>query len=226
MMPAKVVRDSCDNLTVLYYMGCQQAFKFFGDDPEEHKVFVKDEHTEMICQMFPDHTDLPWEFLNRFYLHSRCLLFTSGIWMSETARYPQYLRYKPGANTSFRISGMTRFTALTNNCGAICVGINPDGTEFPNLRRFVHRMEGTTMWMPQSPQSYIVPTQNCTYGKYEIGEGEIKRAKIDFDELTFEEPGYLIEFVNEPLTLEDELINYAHQWVDNKIEVFTRDSVS
>ena len=82
------------------------------------------------------------------------------------------------------------------------------------------------MWMPQSPQSYIVPTQNCTYGKYEIGEGEIKRAKIDFDELTFEEPGYLIEFVNEPLTLEDELINYAHQWVDNKIEVFTRDSVS
>ncbi len=222
MMPEYSVRSNCDNLTVLYYKGCQQAFKFFGDDPEEHKVFVKDEHTEMLCQMFPDHTDLPWEFLNRFYLHSRCLLFTSGIWMSETAKYPQYLRYKPGAHTSFRVSGMTRFTALTNNCGAICVGVDPDGSEFPNLRRLVHEVEGSSMFMPLSPNSYIVPTEDCTYGGVEIESGTIRRAKIDFDELVFDKPGYLIEFTNEPLTLEEELIDYAHQWISQRIEVFDR----
>ena len=37
-----------------------------------------------------------------------------------------------------------------------------------------------------------------------------------------EQSGYLIEYIKEPLTLEDELINYCHQWVDQKIEVFER----
>ena len=31
------VNDQLDHLTVLYHRGCHQGFKFFGDDPEEHK---------------------------------------------------------------------------------------------------------------------------------------------------------------------------------------------
>ena len=41
--------------------------------------------------------------------------------------------------------------------------------------------------------------------------------------IKFEQPGYLIEFVNQPLTLDEELIDYAHQWVSQRIEVFDRD---
>ena len=223
MMSECTVKDACDDLTVLYYKGCEQGFKFFGDDPEEHKSYINETHTDMVQKMFSREKDqYPWEFLRRFYLHSRCLLFTDGIWMSETARYPQYLRYRPGANTSFRVSGMTRFTALTKNSGAICVGYNPDADNIINLRREVHKIKKSTMFMPRSEQSYLIPTENCTFGDKKIGMGEIAKAHIDFDELVFENSGYLIEYTKEPLTLEDELINYCHQWVDQKIEVFER----
>ena len=114
MMSECTVKDACDDLTVLYYKGCEQGFKFFGDDPEEHKSYINETHTDMVQKMFSREKDqYPWEFLRRFYLHSRCLLFTDGIWMSETARYPQYLRYRPGANTSFRESGTVSYTHLT-----------------------------------------------------------------------------------------------------------------
>ena len=223
MMPEITVRDTKDNLTVLYHKGCQQSFKFFGDDPEEHKEYVKDEHCEMLKQMFSNYKDYPWEFLTRFYLHSRCLLFTDGVWMSETAAYPQFLRYKPGAHTSFRVSGITRFTALTNNCGAICVGVNPEEDKIPNLRRLVHKVENETHFLPMGGNSYLIPTEDCTYGNLEMGQGSINRAKLDMELIKFEQPGYLIEFVNQPLTLDEELIDYAHQWVSQRIEVFDRD---
>ena len=219
MMTETTVRDACDDLTVLYYKGCPQGFKFFGDDPEEHKSYINDTHIDMIKDISKDY---PWEFLSRFYLHSRCLLFTSGVWMSETASYSQYLRYRSGANTSFRVSGVTRFTALTNNSSAICVGYNPDADHILNLRREVHEIKDKTMFMPQSEQSYLIPTEDCTFGSQKIGMGEIAKPTIDFDELVFEQPGYLIEYIKEPLTIEDELINYCHQWLDHKIEVFER----
>ena len=63
MMPAITVRDTFENLTVLYHKGCQQAFKFFGDDPEEHKVYVKEHHVDMIKQMF-DTSEYGSSFLN------------------------------------------------------------------------------------------------------------------------------------------------------------------
>ena len=221
MMTSITVRDTFENLTVLYHKGCQQAFKFFGDDPEEHKVYVKEHHVDMIKQMF-DTSKYPWEFLTRFYLHSRCLLFTDGVWMSETATYPQYLRYKPGSHTSMRVSGITRFTALTNNCGAICVGWDPDAEHIPNLRREVHKVDKETHFMPMRPYSILVATENATYGNIELPMGCPRRVINDFDVLQFEQPGYLIEFMNEPMVLEDELINYAHQWISGRIEVFDR----
>ena len=38
------VNDKLDHLTVLYHRGCKQGFKFFGDDPEEKKEYITDEH--------------------------------------------------------------------------------------------------------------------------------------------------------------------------------------
>ena len=222
----KVIQDSGHGVTILYYYNVEKGFKFIGDDPEGRVIPIDKETREKVynnCGISGLESDMPAKaYLDKFYLHNRCLLFPSGIWMSETARYPQYLRYRPGANTSFRVSGMTRFTALTDNCGAICVGYNPDADHILNLRREVHKIKDKTMFMPLSEQSYLIPTENCTFGDKKIGMGEIAKAHTDFDEVVFEQSGYLIEYIKEPLTLEDELINYCHQWIDQKIEVFER----
>ena len=216
------VTDSFEDLTVLYHRGCPQGFKFFGDDPEDHKTYIKQHHIEMVRQLVPDWMKFPTEFLSHFYMHSRCLLFTDGIWMSETARHPHYLRYKPGTNVSFRISGVTRFTSLTKDGGALCVGINPDASEIPNLRRHVQKVDNTMHFMPINPDSIFIATENATFGNTKLPMGAPRRLKNDFDVLEFEKPGYLIEFTNEPMSLEDELINYAHQYIEGKIEVFER----
>ena len=50
-MTETTVRDACDDLTVLYYKGCPQGFKFFGDDPEEHKSYINDTHID-ICLLY------------------------------------------------------------------------------------------------------------------------------------------------------------------------------
>ena len=42
------INDQLDHLTVLYHRGCKQGFKFFGDDPEEHKYYIKDEHIQLL----------------------------------------------------------------------------------------------------------------------------------------------------------------------------------
>ena len=217
------IRDTFENLTVLYYKGCGAGFKFFGDDPEEHRHYIKQEHLDLVKHMFErEETKVPIDYILRFYMHSRCLVFPNGVWMSETAKYPQYLRYRPGSNLSFRVSGVTRFTALTNDASAICIGADPDADEIPLLRRLVHKCEGSSMFMPLSEQSILIPTENCTWGKKDIEAGQPRRAFTDFDELVFEKPGYLIEFVNEEMTLEEELLNYAHQWLSKDIEVFER----
>ena len=177
------INDQLDHLTVLYYRGCKQGFKFFGDDPEEHKYYIKEEHIQQLKDTFGDKVGtLPIDYLCRFYAHSRCLVFTKGMWMSETARYPQYLRFRPGANLSFRVSGLTRFRSLTDNGSALCVGIDPDAKEMPCLRRFVHVIDKDTMLQPMYSNSYLIPTENCTYDGKDMGEGSIFRssdAKFD-----------------------------------------------
>ena len=150
-----IINDQLDHLTVLYHRKCKQGFKFFGDDPEEHKYYIKDEHIQLLKDTFGDIGTLPIDYLRRFYAHSRCLVFTKGMWMSETARYPQYLRFKPGANLSFRVSGLTRFRSLTDNGSALCVGIDPDAKEMPCLRRFVHVIDKNTMLQPMYSNSYL-----------------------------------------------------------------------
>ena len=179
------LNDQLDHLTVLYHRGCKQGFKFFGDDPEEHKYHIKDEHIDLLKEAF-DWNKFPIDYLRRFYAHSRCLMFTSGIWMSETAKYPQYLRYRPGANLSFRVSGLTRFTSLTEGGGALCVGIDPDAREMPCYRRFVHVIDTNTMFQPTYADSYLIPTENCVYGKQTVREGKIIKASHDPLTVVFE----------------------------------------
>ena len=222
MSKSYTVTDSFEDLTVIYHRGSDPGFKFFGDDPEEHKTYVKQPHIDMVNAIIPDWMEIPTEFLTHFYMHSRCLLFTEGIWMSETARHPHYLRYKPGTNVSFRISGITRFTSLTEGGGALCVGINPDAKTIPNLRRHVQKVDGTMHFMPINADSIFIATENATFGNMKLPMGAPRRLKNDFDVLEFEKPGYLIEFTNEPMNLEDELVNYIHQYIEGKIEVFER----
>ena len=217
-----IINDQLDHLTVLYHRGCKQGFKFFGDDPEEHKHYIKDEHIQLLKDTFGDIGTLPIDYLRRFYEHSRCLVFTKGIWMSETARYPQYLRFKPGANLSFRVSGLTRFTSLTENGSALCVGIDPDAKEMPCLRRFVHVIDKDTMLQPMYSNSYLIPTENCTYNGKDIGEGSIFRSSDEPVTVTFQNKGYLIEYTEEPFTMEESVLNYAGQWITKHIEVFDR----
>ena len=217
-----IINDQLDHLTVLYHRGCKQGFKFFGDDPEEHKYYIKDEHIQLLKDTFGDIGTLPIDYLRRFYAHSRCLVFTKGIWMSETARYPQYLRFKPGANLSFRVSGLTRFTSLTEDSSALCVGIDPDAKEMPCLRRFVHVIDKDTMLQPMYSNSYLIPTENCTYNGKDIGEGSIFRSSDEPVTVTFQNKGYLIEYTEEPFTMEESVLNYAGQWITKHIEVFDR----
>ena len=217
-----IINDQLDHLTVLYHRGCKQGFKFFGDDPEEHKHYIKDEHIQLLKDTFGDIGTLPIDYLRRFYAHSRCLVFTKGIWMSETARYPQYLRFKPGANLSFRVSGLTRFRSLTDNGSALCVGIDPDAKEMPCLRRFVHVIDKNTMLQPMYSNSYLIPTENCTYNGKDVGEGTIFRSSDEPVTVTFQNKGYLIEYTEEPFTMEESVLNYAGQWLTRHIEVFDR----
>ena len=216
------VNDQLDHLTVLYHRGCKQGFKFFGDDPEEHKYYIKEEHIQLLKDTFGGLETLPVDYLRRFYAHSRCLVFTSGVWMSETARYPQYLRFRPGANLSFRVSGLTRFTSLTDNGSALCVGIDPDSEQMPCLRRFVHVIDKQTMFQPMYSNSYLIPTENCVYGKKEYREGSIFKSNDEPVTVTFQNKGYLIEYTEEPFTMEESVLNYAGQWITKHIEVFDR----
>ena len=217
------LNDQLDHLTVLYHRGCKKGFKFFGDDPEEQKYYIQDEHIEIAKSLWPDkNKDFPNDFLRRFYAHSRCLIFPTGVWMSETARYPQYLRFRPGANLSFRVSGLTRFTSLTDNGSALCVGIDPDANEMPCYKRFIHVINTSTVFEPTYADSYLIPTENCVYGKDTVSEGRIIKANQDPLRLVFQKKGYMIEYTKEPFTMEEAVLNYAGQWVTKHIEVFDR----
>ena len=197
------INDQLDHLTVLYHRGCKQGFKFFGDDPEEHKYYIKDEHIELSKSLWPyKNKEFPNDYLRRFYAHSRCLIFPTGMWMSETARYPQYLRFRPGANLSFRVSGLTRFTSLTDNGSALCVGIDPDANEMPCYKRFIHVINTSTVFEPTYADSYLIPTENCVYGKDTVSEGRIIKANKDTLRLVFQKKGYMIEYTKEPFTME------------------------
>ena len=59
-------------------------------------------------------------------------------------------------------------------------------------------------------------------GKTEHREGSIFRSSDDPITVTFQNKGYLIEYTEEPFTMEEAVLNYAGQWVTKHIEVFDR----
>lgn len=211
------VNDKLDHLTVLYHKNCKKGFKFFGDDPEEYKQYIKEEHADILRSNYPEFDLFPHEFLLRFYAHSRCLVFTDGIWMSETAAYPQYLRYRPGSYCNFRVSGLTRFTALTDGASAICVGIDPDAGKLPCYRRIVHSGEKQ---VAVGSDTYLIPTRDCTYDGKLVKEGSIVKSKGGV--VIFQEKGLLIEYTQEPFAMGESVLDYGEQWYTKKVEVFNR----
>lgn len=218
-----MVRDCLDGITVLYYGGCQQGFKFFGDDPEEEKIYVKQEHIDLALNHFGDVPEgVAIDYLRRFYAHSRCLLFANGVWLSETAGYAQSLRYKPGTYLNLRISGLTRFTALTNDADAICVGIDPDGEDLSCRERRIHNITDSYNFTPLSSKSIIIPTQDCYYGDLKINKGKPVYAKNQETVLKFEKPGFLVEYTSNRLDMNKAILHYCEQIVNHKIEIIER----
>ena len=70
--------------------------------------------------------------------------------------------------------------------------------------------------------SYLIPTENCVYGKKEYREGSIFKSNDEPVTVTFQNKGYLIEYTEEPFTMEEAVLNYAGQWITKHIEVFDR----
>ena len=101
------IQDFGNKLTTLYYRNQKKGFKFIGDDPENKVIPIP---MDAIEAMLTEYSLTGYEidkparaYIEKFYLHNRCLLFTEGIWMSETAGVPHALVYKPGTYLNFKI---------------------------------------------------------------------------------------------------------------------------
>ena len=70
--------------------------------------------------------------------------------------------------------------------------------------------------------AYLIPTENCVYGGKEVKEGSIVRSHHDPHTVILEKKGYIIEYAEEPFTMEEAVLNYAGQWITKHIEVFDR----
>ena len=74
--------------------------------------------------------------------------------------------------------------------------------------------------------SYLIPTRDCTYGSTVVREGSIIKSRSGCNPLgytfMFKEKGQLIEFTQEPFTMEESMLNLAQQWTTKRIEVFNR----
>ena len=222
-MSKVTIRDHLDGITVLYYGGCKQGFKFFGDDPEEEKIYVKQDNIDMVRQIHHDKLQVnAIDYLHRFYAHSRCLLFPKGVWLSETAGYAQALRYRPGTYLSLRISGLTRFTALTDNADAICIGVDPDAKNLSCRERRVINVDDRMMFTPMSTDSIIIPTEDCMYGGEEFAQATLHRALNREIEIKFKKPGFIVEYSRERMNLNKAVLEYCDQVARDRIEIIER----
>ena len=218
------IRDYLDGITVLYYGGCQAGFKFFGDDPEEEKIYVKQDNIDMVKQIHHDKLQVvsAIDYLRRFYAHSRCLLFPKGMWLSETAGYAQALHYKPGTHLSLRISGLTRFTALTEGAEAICIGVDPDAKDLSCRERRVIKVDDRMMFTPMSRNSIIIPTEDCSYGGHDFAQATLHRAFNSETEIKFKKPGFIVEYSRERMDLNKAVLEYCDQVASERIEIIER----
>tara|TARA_B100001996_G_scaffold64386_1_gene46407 strand:- start:194 stop:892 length:699 start_codon:yes stop_codon:yes gene_type:complete len=216
----KVIQDFGHEITVLYYNNAKKGFKFIGDDPEGKVIPVREEVRDRVYNKLGitgyDKNVPAKAWLDKFYLHNRCLLFTSGVWMSETAGIPHALMYKPGAYCNFKMAGMTRLTALTDDASAICVGPDPHGDIIGYYRRMVHDVQLQMDFVPHSELTVVVPTQNMWYNGTTVNAGAPFRI-TNPGKLKLLKPGYVIEFWLDGVDIEQSITDYVQMWVDQKI---------
>ena len=220
------IQDFGNKLTTLYYRNQKKGFKFIGDDPENKVIPIPMDAVEAMLTEYNltgHEDDKPARaYLEKFYLHNRCLLFTEGIWMSETAGVPHALVYKPGTYLNFKIAGMTRLTALTDNASCICVGPDPGDEELGYYRRKVLRVVDQITVIPESDQiDVVVPTQHMYYNGQEVTPGtpfRITKPGI----LKLKEPGYVVQYWLSDVDIQDCLIDYCKFWVNKNITLVER----
>ena len=152
-------------------------------------------------------------YLDKFYLHNRCLLFPSGVWMSETAGVPHALINKPGTYLNFKMAGMTRLTALTDNASAICIGPDPD-KDIGYYNRTVHKIDADIIF--DRTDRLLVATQDMWY------DGDIVKAGQPYlvqrtGKLKLLKSGYVVEFWLDDINIEESLNDYVNMWVNKQI---------
>lgn len=218
------IKDNCDGLTLLYFKDHPREFKFFGDDPETKKDLIpvdtlarlREEYFIGDDQRFVD------EFGRRLYFHNRCLLFPHGVWMSETAGIPTALMYKPGTHLNFRISGVTRFTSLTDNCSAICIGPDPQMEELSYFERKVTKVKKILELNPMHPRSILIFTENFSGWNKEFPAGTIIRNPGISTQIHFENPGYVVEFWDGDVSVDYYAEEYAKMYNNKMVNLITR----
>ena len=217
MQSEKVIQDSGHGVTILYYYNLEKGFKFIGDDPEGKVIPIPQDIREKVynnCGISGLEDHMPAEaYLNKFYLHNRCLLFPSGVWMSETAGVPHALINKPGTYLNFKMAGMTRLTALTDNASAICIGPDPD-KDIGYYNRRVHKIDTDIIF--DRTDRLLVATQDMWY------DGDIVKAGQPYlvqrtGKLKLLNAGYVVEFWLDDINIEESLNDYVNMWVNKQI---------
>ena len=217
----KIVQDFGHELTTLYYQNCKKGFKFIGDDPENKVIKIPQDIIDIMLSTYNLtglEDDMPaTEYLKRFYLHNRCLLFTEGIWMSETAGVPHALVYKPGTYLNFKMAGMTRLTALTDGASCMCTGPDPGSDELGYYKRLIHRVETEVDFIPSCDTiDVVVPTQEMWYNGKQVNAGTPYRITKP-GKIKLIKPGYIVEFWLSDVNLEESVIDYCKMWVNKDI---------
>jgi len=216
------IQDSGHGITVLYYNNVRKGFKFIGDDPEGKVIPISPEVRETVYNktgITGSDPNVPARaYLDKFYLHNRCLLFSSGIWMSETAGVPHILLYKPGAYCNFKMSGMTRLTALTDDASCICIGPDPD-KEIPYHNSRVHKIDEDIIF--DRTDRLLVATEDMWY------DGDIVKAGQPYHvqrtgKLKLLKSGYVVEFWLDDINIEESVTDYVNMWINKQIQLRER----
>ena len=225
MLSEQVIQDFGHEITVLYYNNVHKGYKFIGDDPENRIIKVPSDVLERVynkLEMTGHEDHMPARaYLDKFYLHNRCLLFTSGVWMSETAGVPHILMYKPGTYLNYKMAGMTRLTALTDNASCICVGPDPDGESLGYYNREVLKVDDDILY--EHTKRILVATQDMWYDGDIIKAGKPYLVKRK-GKLKLLHSGYVVSFWLDDVNIEDTITDYISMWIDNRIVLKERNA--
>ena len=133
--------------------------------------------------------------------------------MSETAGIPHCLINKAGTYLNFKMAGMTRLTALTDNASAICIGPDPD-KDIGYYNRTVHKVDTDILF--DRTDRLLVATEEMWY------DGDIVKAGQPYHvqrtgKLKLLKSGYVVEFWLDDINIEQSLTDYVNMWINHKI---------